>query len=261
MSSIQLLKERLTSDLSNARIGYQNKLTAATLTAAEPALIPNTWERWEDASGAMTGEFQPASATTFDYIAIGAHNLFAAGVLSVKFQYSLTIGSGWVDIEAVTIKDNKPIMVTFDPIDDVAEIRIQIDSDGSTDREIGAVYAGEVLVMQRAIYGGHSPINLSNETSYQNAISETGQFLGRRETRRGIATSYSWDNLEPDWYRENFQPFVESARSTPFFIQWRPDRYPGEVAFGFTTAPIKPSNAGGGIDLMSVGFNMRGHDE
>jgi len=54
---------------------------------------------------------------------------------------------------------------------------------------------------------------------------------------------------------------VIAAKTTPFFIKWRPDYYSEAVVFGQTTGDIIPQNMGGGNRLMSVSFNIRGHDD
>ena len=126
--------------------------------------------------------------------------------------------------------------------------------------ELGVIYAGAALEMQRGIYGGHSPIVLNSKTDYQSTMSESGQFLGRTINREGIETSYKWNHLTPEFYRTDFQPFVNSAKRLPFFLLWRPDTYTDAV-FGYTTSDISPSNMTGGSRLMEVGFNMKGHSD
>lgn len=249
---------RAEDDPSYARIGYESKLNSASSTDAEAVLIPNTWERWTSASGTMQETFQTSSASKMNYIAIGAHNLGTKGS-EVLVETSPTVAGTWTARGSATPTDNKPIFFLFDDVDTVADVRVTIT--GGTDREVGVIYAGEVLIMQRAIYGGHSPIVLSSVTDYQSAISDSGQFLGRTITRKGQRSSFSWSNLTPDWYREKFQPFVNSAKSNPFFIKWRPDKFSDEVAFGFTTGDIKPTNSGGGTSFLDVNLSMRAHDE
>ena len=115
--------------------------------------------------------------------------------------------------------------------------------------------------MTRTIFGGHSPITLSAKTEYRNSVSETGQWLGRSIARQGTETEYSFTLVDDLWYRENFQPFVESAKTNPFFIAWRPDLYPDEVAYVWTTEDIKPQNRGGSTRLMNFAFSVEGHDD
>lgn len=239
-------------------IGYENLLISASGVTPPKAIIPNTYERWVDAAGTMTGQFQTGTLVTIDFVAVGAHNLFTAGVSSVLISVTPTPGSGFIDVGSVSITNNSPFMLTFDtPLDDVAEVKIFMD-DG-TDREIGVVYAGIALQMERNIYGGHSPLALSQKTTRRSVETETGNFLSNNIIRKGLAGSFAWQFLDPDWYRENFQPFVESARTKPFFIKWRPDLYGDEVAYAHTTDDITPVNMGGGHKLMSVSINVKGH--
>lgn len=256
---IQVKSGRAANDLSYARIGYNNKLTATTTVGAAPALIPNTWERWEFADGVAIGLFQLAAASRVNFVAIAAHNLFTAGTTSIIIQISTTVGSGWFTVCAPTIKDNKPIYCNLEDYDNIREVRITFN--GGTGRELGVIYAGESLIMERGIFGGHSPISLSGQTEYRNAMSDSGQFLGRRIKRIGTRSTFSWSNLTDTWYRENFQPFVLSAKTRPFFIQTRADFYPDEVAFGYTTADLTPENQSGTTRLMSISMQMRAHDE
>ena len=244
---------------SHARIGYNSYITNGTGSQTNKAVLPDTYQRWEDASGTMTGNFDFATNQTIDYIAIAGHNLFSAGVTQIEFSYSTNGGSTVNFIKSVTPTSDDPIMITFDPIENVDYVRFFIPNDGSTDREIAVVHAGRTLQMYQPIYGGHSPIKLSAKTTYLNAMSETGNFLGRREKKEGIQSNFSWRFLDPTWYRERFQPFVNSAKTKPFFIQWRPDKYPDEVVYGWVPSDISPTNTGGGLDYMSVGFTVVGH--
>lgn len=243
-----------TSNPSGALIGFNNLLTASTTGDAEKALIPNTFERWRPSSGSVTVKFQMTAAAEIDFIGIAAHAL--AGE-SIVLQTAATIGGAVTDRGGVTVADNGALMFSFDPVT-VQEVIFT--STLSAANEIGIMFAGKALQMPRDIYGGHSPINLSQQTDYQSVQSESGQVLGANIIRKGLETTFDWQFLEPDFYRDEFQIFVESARRLlPFFIKWRPDKFSDEVAFGWITQDIKPANMGGGHDLMSVSMNMRGH--
>ena len=249
---------RASNDSSFARILYENKLTAASTTDAEAALVPNTWERWFDASGTMQETFQPPSSVVCNAIGIAAHNLGTKGS-TVTVETAPTVAGTFTVRGEATPSNDKPLLFLFDDVDDVEDVRITVTN--GTDREIGIVYAGNVLVMQQALFGGHSPICLSSKTEYRNAISDTGQFLGRKIRRKGQVSSFQWENLTDTWYRENFQPFVESAKTKPFFIQWRPDYFESDVAFGYSAGDIQPTNQSGTTRLMAVDLSMRAHEE
>ncbi len=249
---------RTSNDSSFARILYQNKLTSASSATAQPALIPNTWERWESASGVMQSRFQPSASIRCNAIGIAAHNLGTRGS-TIVVETAPTVSGTFTERGAITPSNDKPIMFLFDDVSDVEDVRVTITN--GADREVGVVYAGSALVMQQALFGGHSPICLSSKTEYRNAMSDTGQFLGRKIRRKGQVSTFSWENLQDTWYRDNFQPFVESAKTLPFFIKWRPDYFGEDVAFGYSVGDIQPTNQGGVTRLMSVDLNMRAHDE
>jgi len=259
MSTINTITGRATNDLSFARIGYENKITSALSAVYDAVLIPNTWERWESASGTVTASFNIAPASKVNYIAIAAHNLFTAGVTEVRVECVDSGLSSFVTVGSIRPTSNSPIFFEFDDFDGCARITVTLV--GGTNREIGVIYAGEVLIMQQALYGGHTPINLASVTDYRNAMSDTGQFLGRTIRRRGLSSSFAWQNLTEQWYRDTFKPFVDSAKEKPFFIQWRPDYQTNEVAFGYTTGDIAPNNQAGVTRLVSVNMSMRAHDE
>lgn len=247
---------------SGALIGY-NSLLVSTEGAAVKALTKNTYERWywEGVSG-MVGAFTAGVQNPvggYAYFAIGAHNLFSAGVASVSVEYRNQSSSLLYSFSIIPT-DNNAIMVIFDkPITGVSSVTVQVF--GGTNKEIGLIYTGPLLRMQQPIYGGMSPIDLSAKTEYQSVMSDTGQFLGRTITQQGTRAAFSWRHLSPDWYREYFQPFVNAAKTGPFFIKWRPDLYPDSVVLGHVAEDIKPVNMGGGNQLMSVGFTIMGHSD
>jgi len=252
-----------TENPSGALIGYTNLLTSATVSPAATdstedasnALTVDTWKRWRPPASTVTAKFQLTSAADVDYIAIAAHNLVGETIL---IQTAVTAGGALVDVESITPTDNSAIMITFDArnIEEIALVATY-----SAVNEIGVVYAGELMRMPRAVYGGHSPQSLTQDTKYHSVMSESGQFLGRTITQKGTKGSFSWEFLEDDWYRSTFQPFVLAIRTLPFFITWRPDYYSNETEFVHSVSNVVPSNMGGGHRLMSVSLKLKGHGE
>ena len=240
-----------------ALIGYSSKLTSSTL--APEMLTPNTYERYTPGTGAVVAKFELGASSDIDFIAIGAHNIGTHdGGTEITVSYATTVGGALTEIESITPTDNGALFFSFDS---VTAAQIAIETNATTSgQEIGVIYTGEALQMQQPIYGGHSPIELSQNTTYSSSMSESGQFLGRTITRKGLETSFSWRHLDHEWYRSDFQPFAQSARTLPFFIQWRPD-VTSAAAFGYTTGDIKPTNMGGGSKLMSVDLTMRAHSD
>lgn len=248
-----------TTSLKNARIGFTNLLTTSTTIEAKKMLIPNTYERYRPTAGAKTVKFQLSSPAEVDFVGIAAHNAGTQdGGVDILVQYATTIGGALTTIENVEFADNNAVMPLFTAVT-IAEIAITFNA-STLGLELGVIYAGKALEMLRPIFGGHSPIDLSSVAQYQSTTSESGQFLGRNINRQGLATDFSWQHLDDVWYRDNFQPFVESAKRLPFFIKWRPDLY-DVAAFGYTTSDIKPSNMGGGSKLMTVSISVKAHSD
>lgn len=248
--------------ISHTRIGYDNLLTSATSAEVEKAILPNTYERWEDASGAMDGVFATTGANDIDFVGIAAHNLFTANATQVEIYTATVVSGPYTLVDVVTITSNKPIMSIFDKVEDVVEVKISVPNDGSVDREIGVVTAGLALQMYQPIYSGFSSFDMSNKTEYRSNISTTGNFLGREIIKQGSAPPpMAYDNLDPNWVREKFKPFIASAETKPFFVKWRPDLYPDEVGYCQTMTDIKPVNMGAAHGRMSVSFSVMGHSD
>ena len=244
-------------DLTHARIGYaklSGAITASTSSGGFPASAADnalTYSFWKPLTLPATWEMDYGEDALIDYVGIAAHE-FGDNGNTVTLQ--AWDGASWVPIASASPIDSSPIMFIFDEIF-VSKIRLSIS--GGTAPRVGVIYTGTSLVMERAIYEGHSPITLASVTNYTTNISESGQWLGRSIKSQGMATSYQWSNLTAAWYREYFQPFVASVKTQPFFIAWRPETFPDEIGYCWTKQDIKPSNAGG-RDLMSVTLNAEG---
>jgi len=246
-----------TQPLTYARIGYQKitgTITASTSVTGFPASAANnplTATFWKPSVLPASWELDAAGATDVNYIAIAAHTFGTDGTTCLSQYWD---GAAWQDLEEVTPSDDSPILFIFD---DQTATKYRIYLTGSTTPRVGVVYIGKLLEMQRSIYAGHTPITLTRRTEYKTNISENGQWLGRSIVRGGSNTSYSWSNLTPSWYRANFDPFVEAARTTPFFIAWNPSDYPDEVGYVWTTSDIEPANSGT-RGFMDVSMKVEG---
>ena len=219
--------------LTHARIGYRTiwRKAGATVTAsseeddfpASAAAQELTYEFWRPTSLPATWEVDAGEPVTVDYCGIASHTL--AGN-TVEVQYF--DGDDWQTVADVAPGGNTPLMFLFEPVE-AQRWRIQIS--GGDVPSVGVVFFGRTLAMQRSIYGGHSPLNLSRSTTREPNRSDRGQWLGLSLVRRGVSTDYSWQNLTAAWYRANFDPFVEYATQSrgTFFIAWKPNKFPAEV--------------------------------
>lgn len=247
--------------LTHARIGYKSILTTENTTASssqtnfpvDALSNPATYERWRPTTLPVTVTVDAGQPVDADYIGIAVHSLGAEGC-TVTLQKS-DDGSNWDDIETVEFNSDDAFMLMFKNAT-ARYWRLYIDGENDLPF-IGALNIGEVLSMQRPVYGGHTPGKLNRSTEFKSNKSETGQFLGRSIVRKGYSESFNWKNLSPQWYRQTFDPFVEAARLTPFFIAWRPSKYPDEVLYAWTNDDIAPSNSGT-RELMEVSIDVEG---
>ncbi len=251
----------LSQPLTHARIGYDNFVPAATVTATSAEAVwpvdsvqrENTFERWQPTSGNGSITIDNGTEKPADYIGIAAHTLGASSS-TVTVEHS-SDNSSWTTIETVSPADSSAIMVIFA---EVTDRYFRVSVAGSTAPQIGVIYLGVALAMQRAIYSGHTPITLGRRTVKRPTKSQDGQFLGSSTIRNGLQTGFAWKHLKAQWYRDNFDPFVKAARNKPFFIAWRPSKFPGEIGYCWSTNDITPSNMGV-LDYMDVSMSVEGY--
>lgn len=239
-------------------IGYHNRLLPGVVSDVDTpsdgprrnALNGLTYNFWRLGTGTQTIEATFPGSRNADYVGIAAHTLGSAG-RRVRVQQGTTNvhSEGWF-----APSTDAPLMIHF-PRTGASSWRVQIEA--GPEAYIGVIYLGEVLRMQRRIFRGHTPGPFGRVTDILPQRSVAGQFLGRSVVRRGVATSYSFSNLGNDWYRDNFDPFAQAAQGRAFFIADRPDDYPEDCIFAWTTEDIQPSNTGP-RDFMGVSFSVEG---
>ena len=252
-------------DSNNPHIAWQTwvrgllapAITVSSEVASGPkdaVLRPDTFEYWEASALPATLTLDFGSAKDVDYIGIAAHTI-GTNAATLKVEHSPD-NAAWTqfasDLAPVT---DAPIML-LDASISRRYWRVTLTGAGNVPR-LAVLQIGKVLLVQRAIYAGHSPAVLARDTKLQQNMSDTGQFLGQYIRRQGVNGRISLKNLKAGWYRANFDLFVKSARQFPFFIAWRPVDYPLEVAYGWTDDNIQPSNMGI-RDFMEVRFKFQG---
>lgn len=254
--------------LTHARIGWDTRtrdavaadVTVSSESATGPKdapLRPDTAEYWEPTSLPATWVLDFSGSPTFniDYVGIAAHTCGTNGN-TVTVETSLGFGSPtWESLAtAVSPPDDKPLLF-LDTSRDAVQMRVTIS--GGTVPRIAVIYVGQILAMQRPIYGGHTPLPLSRETELHSSLSRGGQFLGQNIRRMGVRGGATFRNLTAAWYRTNFDQFVAAARKYPYFFAWRPGTFNDELGYVWTLDDIAPTNMGT-RDLMSVSWEMRG---
>lgn len=235
-------------------IGWRNLVTATSISAdseldnypasnlATPATHPQA--EWRSAT---TDEQHLTilvdSVDDVDYIGIARHNL---GTAEIPVSIEVMDEGEWVEIVGEVMPgDDCPLLFRF-PGRSVSQIRIRLQA-GSVPPRAAVVYLGKLLVLERKVYVGHTPIPHARKANIVNGRSETGEFLGRIVLGEWSETTVPLSLISPEWFRANMAAFLKVAKETPFFFAWRPDTYPREVGFAWLTddpipTPVGPSN-------------------
>jgi len=175
-----------------------------------------------------------------DYVGIAKHNL-GTGLIPVSIEGSIGDSPEWFELVGdVILPDDAPAVFRFTP-QSLSAIRIRF-QEGDLAPEAAVVYVGRLLVLQRRIYVGHTPINYGRRVTIVNGRSESGNFLGRIVVGETRATAVNLQNITPTWYRENLDPFISASKEVPFFFVWRPTAYPRECGFAWMANEPVPVN-------------------
>lgn len=232
-------------------IGWHNIVTTTNIVADEedpnyPAsnlANPATHEEWRSDT---TGE-QYLTVTTdyvddIDYVGIARHN-FGSEAIPV----TILDAADNVLVEETVLPDDSPALFRFTAASQ-SIVKIKL---GATDGQLpraAVVYVGKLLVLERKIYVGHTPMTQARKRQIQNGRSETGNFLGRIELGAWRESVIPLSLLSPEWYRDyGGDEFLADGVDAPFFFGWRPESYPYEVGYCWLTddpmpVPTGPSN-------------------
>lgn len=253
---------------NNPIIGYDNLVTSSNISAttedadnpASNMANPATHLKWLAAGGSpsvdeyITLDLQTAELV--DYVGIAKHN-FGTAQMTVSLE-ALDDGSptNWTELISEFIPaDDQPILMRFTP-QGVTQLRIKLQP-GNAEPQAAVVYAGTLLVLQRRIFVGHTPINYGRKLEFANHRSINGNFLGRILLNEKKMTSVQLTNLTQTWYRTYFEPFMLVARESPFFFAWRPNAYPYEIGYCWLTNDPQPDNQSPN-GFMQVSFDIEG---
>jgi hypothetical protein len=238
----------------NPLIGYRNLVTSSNVTAtsedpdhpASNVANPSTALRWQGLGGSPAEDeyltFALDTVELVDYLAVARHNFYSAQIaVSVEVLDQSTSPDSWDELVAPGIPSNDgPLLFRFTP-QGIASIRLRMQPGAAVPRA-AVVYSGALLVLQRRIYVGHTPVNYGTQLSVANHRSISGDFLGRIVLSRKTRTQVALENLTPAWYRTYLEPFRAAAEDLPFFFAWRPSSYPYEVGFVWVANDPQPQN-------------------
>lgn len=242
---------------NHGRIGYVSYTQDATITAtsgtdtAQALATVSTWERWQPDGGTQSITFDFGTSRSVDYVGLSGYDLAGATVTVATSPDGV---SSFTTVATFTDFSRQSVMALFDA---VSAQRLRVTVTRTEAPALGVVYCGPVLALERASRGGSQPAPLNRKTGYSNEFSAAGNVLGRVINRQGNETQVSLSNLTDAWYRASFDPFVQAARTSPFFYLWNPRDYPLDCIYGVASDDIAPTLQGG-RKLMDVTFSIEG---
>lgn len=238
--------------LNHPVIGWHNVVTAAAITAdqeeanfpASNLANPATHLEWR--SDVDTEQYITITTNyvdPIDYVGIAGHN-FSSGEIPVSVGYFDTSSPPvWVElVEEVMLPDDGPLILRFTS-QSLATVKIKLGA-GSDNPRAAVVYVGKLLVVERKIYVGHTPLPDGIKSSVANGRSESGKFLGRIELGEWRESTIPLSLVTPAWFRTYMRPFLREGKNLPFFFAWRPEDYPFESGFAVLMEDPVPSPAG-----------------
>lgn len=237
--------------LDHPVIGWHNIVTTANIVAdnedpdfpATNLANPATHEEWRsDADGVQYLKVTTGSVDDIDYVGIARHN-FGSEQIPVRIED----GDGNVLVQEVMLADDSPALFRL-TAQSLVEVWIRLDASNGQLPRAAVVYVGKLLVLERRIYVGHTPLKHARKITVQNGRSERGTFLGRIVLGAWRETTIPLSLLSPAWYRDHGgDEFLAVAAETPFFFGWRPQSYPYEIGYCWLIddpmpVPVGPSN-------------------
>lgn len=223
-------------------MGFENivtfdSITCTTETLESPctnmanAATAYTWEAANTTTQTITIQ---SDGREIDYIGLARHNLAQPSlVVSIKYN-GITVSP------AQAVSSNQAILFLLNSASPTT-IEIIIEN-ATTAPRIAVLYIGKALRLERNIYVGHTPITYGRDRKSINGLSENGQFLGEIVVRQSNTTNVSLDNLTPEWYRNELDPFFAAVPRVPCFFAWRPEGYPTEVGYAWVEGESSMSN-------------------
>lgn len=235
---------------NNPIIGYKNLLESGSIVASDeqadyPAsniLNTSTGEYWLSPDNFFDQYLDMAiPPAAVNYVGIAGHNLAGA---ELQLQYRLDPGDAWTDATTAVIPgDNHALMWYFETINSAAYWRLNIQPAEGIAPRVAVIYIGEVLTLQRRVFVGHTPIKDAEQTNWQENMSQSSQYLGRVIESEVLDVSLAQQNVDQEFYREYIRPFAQAAKLKPFFMAWRPSKYPEEIGYCWITRNINMQNA------------------
>lgn len=256
-------------------IGYDNVVTptsVSTTTAqtnfpASNMGNPSTRPPWKGTvNSPLTTEYITVQSVDLpiSYFAVVAHNFGSTGA-TLTIETCTSIGSSpqvWTAVNFdsspnYTPDDDSPILWRFTQAN-YQGVRLKI-VPGSAGPECGAVYCGDLLVLERSVRVDttHKLVNLNRKTQLSSGMSERGDFLGRTVLREWVEGKADFSFFSSAWYRANFDPFLVATQTKPFFFAWSPVDHPEDLSYIWWTSDPSP-DVNTMVDRFNISLNYQG---
>lgn len=231
-------------------------ITADSEAAGYPATNlanPVTALEWRGASAA---DIEIAFATNhvdpINGFGIARHN-FGSEAIALELGYYDEDDEWVVLIEEFIPQDDAPLLLRY-ARQSLADVVLRL-AEGDAAPRAAVAYCGDLLVLQRKLWVGHTPIVDGLVVEEVSAMSQAGDYLGTITVSSHNETKLTTSLLDPDWYRENMRAFVQSR--SPFFFAARPQTYPLEVGYCHivnSPRPVPDDQS----HLIAIDIDMRG---
>ena len=255
--------------MANGKIAYSNLATSATITATTEATgfeaaNAGNWNLYDSWKGTHATQnilsFDLGAVTDVDYFAVFGHDVIDYSG-TIKFQWSNDGATGWTDlIGTVTPADKSAIFKTFTSVNK-RYFRVLLDHTGGAPL-LSVVSFGEHLTLSNGFMAGFNPIGLTDDAALNQNISEDGIPLGRSTSVSGSDYVISQTNVTEAWVRSDWMPFIEAAKTQPFFVMWDETNFPLEVVFAWAKLPLnRRESVTHTVRYMSVSLTITGLHE
>lgn len=230
-------------------IGWHNLVTNTNVVASSSNTSypvsnlgnPSTVLEWRATGAGAQTLTTTFSSQTVDYVAIARHN-FGTQDISVTLKRS----GGSTIMGPVSPTTDEPIILWFSA-ETGTQVQVALGASTADPARAAVLYVGKLLVCERGVDVGSEFLipRFARKTEMIAGRSARGDYLGSvvlSRFRAGMQIDFR--HFTPDWYRSNFDPFLDEAQAHhPFFWHWHPSTYPDETAFVWLTEDPAPQTS------------------
>lgn len=232
---------------------------SGTITAGFPPL--NAFDSMSfdsfkvEAGGTETLDVTVPLGGDLDSIALFVRPTTAAQ--TIEFYYEDPVATFTTLLATFTVQEGHPQLKVFSSQAVVAGRKIRVQFVTPTeDLFIRQISFGPKMEIPYGQHNGISPVNLSQGVIFSNSNNENGEILGRSVKFEVRNAELMFDNLPPDFVRDDWEPFAVAVKTKSLFYGWDLNNYPLEVGFGGAAGINAPKNAAKGLMMVSMPLSL-----